>query len=777
MSIDVSGVSASTDGQNFGNGKRVRIPKCMPHHPEEVQWAKRKKGQAVEERCGECWKLVNRGFPGKSWEELLLRSQTSASFGKEYEEALRVMQSGVRSFIAEEFASTVRQEVVAEREYIVLSETDFRKRFAKSPQEAGVAMEEVQCESGEKVKGVLVLNPDMPHRRIRVRCVTGTVLEQKLQSPAEHYRPGQTHELKEWYERDLGKTLPVRLRRPMTLEELSAKMAEKPTEAVNEAAADQKQATSEEQAPQPEKESDSESEMAVVAAVALPSGAHASSKKPADKKVNKQKQRGKDKADTGEIRRRVASKRAVGDGSVTGSVAATDAKKPRSSAATARSGASQIGLGATSPRGQLEHDLRECLEKLNLHDILSGQPCRQGVYNANRKIEQAQKVERDSAETVNLKAHLQLVDSAELLSLKKIGTLSSAERQEKLEELMPHIDSPEDLPGAWQACIFTHRVKEMVLKTDSDLDAFCNCICSRHAGTMSCHQHMEDQSEESSRSPATNFSRKFLKALKHKVNRVQTNSPSALFWASSQTGTDLSKKWKIMIQVVFVVPSSQVSLWGSVCVCVSATLASLSVLPSVSVAGGRDVVCASPCLPGSNAFEWKAPMLHSLSLNEAEKGQLLLQTVVSYTLVPLMATAPKSLVGQLCSKIIATLSKDEKSAFAEIYKCAVTEVLDVCRYLLQLTDPSVSEDLSVINKISAAKNGVKLTVKRAVRQCPAYLQRETSLRETEVSRKLLLPQIDATMEMLSEASATWDVVGQAIHDLPRWEDRLPQGFA
>eukprot|EP00971_Amphidinium_carterae_P252473 5012224-Amphidinium_carterae.3 len=418
-----------------------------------------KKGKKV---CVDCPKLVARGFPGKTLEEVSLMCHSSANIQKEVQQALTVMHGAPKGFLPETFDHYSYMQLLCDREFIFLSEPEFEEMFSMTPARAGATVDEVELESGEKAKGVLVVNPSNPYLKITSRTVKGTALCEHLQTSDAQYRPSQTKELKAWYEKD-----------PTTVQGMRGQVAAA-KEAEAAAAADPAVADAQkEDTTQAEPEEDSEleeSEHENMALPALPSSSATVSKK--GKGRGKKRNSGSGSATQGVS---PAPKKVRMTGKQSSKLSVRDGKSAAGS--VAHSAISSIGIPSSgSPSCKLRAELMEYVERLDLQTVLDGNSNGNLRNILKRKLEALDKQHQGSAEAINSAAHLQLVNSAFKLTAKSMFSINAQERSQLLAEVMPHVANPEELNGAWQSCIFTHTIKDRALTTTADIEWFCGLL-------------------------------------------------------------------------------------------------------------------------------------------------------------------------------------------------------------------------------------------------------------------------------------------------------------
>eukprot|EP00971_Amphidinium_carterae_P325207 6455367-Amphidinium_carterae.2 len=439
------------------------------HLLQEVEF---KKGKKV---CVDCPKLVARGFPGKTLDEVVLLCQTSPNVQKEVQQALSVMHGATKSFLPETFENYVYMQLLCDREHLLLSEAEFEHMFDITASRAGATIDEIELENGEKVKGVLIVNPNNPYLKITTRTVKGTALCEHLQTADAQYRPSQTKELQSWYQKDLLKLRPKGLQHPMTVaamrgQVVAAKAAEEAAASAPAVAATEEAGNTEpaEQQDDPD-DDDDDSEPDNMALPALPSSSAPVSKK--GKGRGEKRSIGGSTPAVSPVKKKV---RMVGKQSSKASV-----KDGKSVAGSAYSAFSSIGgnsQSSSSPSCKLRAELMEYVQRLDLQTILDGRSNGNLRHILKRKLVALDKQYQGTAEAVNSQAHLQLVNSAFKLTAKNMFTIDAKLRTQYLEEVMPHVANPEELNGDWQSSIFTHTIKERAIATTEDIQWFCGLL-------------------------------------------------------------------------------------------------------------------------------------------------------------------------------------------------------------------------------------------------------------------------------------------------------------
>ena len=144
---------------------------------QETSWAKknRKTGEAVESRCLMCYSTCARAFPHLSWETLIARVKTSATFGREVSQALRSASSGSKAtgtYTPEEVKMQATVGYMVEQEYVLYSTQEFEDLFEVKPTEAGVAVEKFFDQFGQEFDAVAVSDSSCK-RKLRVFSLHG----------------------------------------------------------------------------------------------------------------------------------------------------------------------------------------------------------------------------------------------------------------------------------------------------------------------------------------------------------------------------------------------------------------------------------------------------------------------------------------------------------------------------------------------------------------------------------------------------------------------------
>ena len=358
--------------------------------------------------------------------------------------------------------------------------------YGRHPKDvAGVVSEYVTLETGEQVKGVVCLDPSQPFRRIIATHSMGTSLAEKLTQPSQEYRVDQAKDLATWYESDLLRSRPVSVG---DLKELVQK-----AEAAEASAREQPPA---EKAPdvklEVKAESDSEGpdENVHTADMLLPTERLQISKgKGKGKKQAKVRVGGK--SDAPSPKRRRSSKATFGDCAATmaeaqvAPVGSTPGNGDMASQAKGRlaagSVAGSIAGSVSSKLDQLEAQAEKYVHLLSLKDVLAGDMNRNN-YNIAMRVEKALRNNHKGSHVgVELKAHLNLVDAAVLLSPANIHSLSKTDFEKYASDILPMV-AVEDIPRAFMIPCVTKVAKETSVSSASALDEWVEMVIPGEKG-------------------------------------------------------------------------------------------------------------------------------------------------------------------------------------------------------------------------------------------------------------------------------------------------------
>ena len=161
-------------------------------------------------------------YPGESWESLALKLSTNVAAHKEFALALKVAAGHKpKDFLAQSFATDKALELCTEQAYIIVSEKDFLTKYGIQPAFIpGLQLDNFETESGT-VRGIAVVDPENPHRRLIVRRRIGTHLNTVMLNGSEQVRPEQGTALAAWYEPDALRTRAASVQKGWTLESLA----------------------------------------------------------------------------------------------------------------------------------------------------------------------------------------------------------------------------------------------------------------------------------------------------------------------------------------------------------------------------------------------------------------------------------------------------------------------------------------------------------------------------------------------------------------------------
>ena len=489
------------------------------------KWAKRtKRGECKGSACLECT-LIQRSFPGYTWESLIAKSETAEPFSKEVEAARRMLRGTVKpSWADQEFHTADWVHISMEKSYDFWSVSDFEEKFHMRPQDADVEVVEIQDENGRVECGVIMKDEQNPQKKLKVSWGFGSTLDTTLLKGGSALRAEQPTDLQTWYNADMLRSRPAPLQakpkpqaRPLTQDEMKARVAKAKETMLQEAKAAE-QAAAPKQAALPaaaqpvaalEEEEDSYSEPEFDPASCLPSeqARRGKGKGKGNRNQNKRdKPRGRppsaSSAGQDGTRRRVCSKRSFAPSATpaasssvataTGQEAAlggdpVDSRRPAASERSrsplnARSVATKATTSAQSqsPTERLRGQVAKYLVDVRLDKLVLGQKLGSETSIARRILSACEARPADlGAEAVELRGHLQLSEVAAELAINKMNKIPSKERVKMLHQLWPHMEAH---PPAWCANIFLLYIREFTFNGQDDISKWLECVSPLREG-------------------------------------------------------------------------------------------------------------------------------------------------------------------------------------------------------------------------------------------------------------------------------------------------------
>ena len=418
-----------------------------------TDWARvtKRRGSAVGNACRTCMSIANT-YPSLSFEGVVARCKTNDQFREEVKAAAEVCRKRKAGDFQEENLTTSEDYYVkVERELVFMSLTEFEKHFRIKASEVNqLNIIELPCESGKIERGILLMSPQAPWRRVTVGKLSGSELRGQMLSSSQQLRPQQGRDLQEWYQGEVARTVAQRSLREVAPSETQIQ------EWI--AAAEPRQQQQQQQQQLLE-------EQGVAALPPLQAGAVEHVADEDDEEVwqadapaarlllqggKDGKKGGKNKGGKGSKSNKGGSKNGGGKGgydvrSASGR-SASGSVRDRS-----RSGERSVKT-RTSPKGKLESQALKYMEVLKPEKIAEGICMGRDVFQASR-VAHALEQSNPGAECVSLRAHIDFCRKAELLSPAKIMTLPPSELQQTMEEVLPQLEQhPEELRAGILRC-------------------------------------------------------------------------------------------------------------------------------------------------------------------------------------------------------------------------------------------------------------------------------------------------------------------------------------
>ena len=167
---------------------------------EAGRWAKTKRGTPKDTRCAACAQ-VSKAFPTESWESLCAKAGTNAEFGHLVAECRRVvLGEKEKTFLSQAVDSEQRLEVAVSKQYLFISEPDFRTRYGVDGQKLHLPSEYLKNEVGVWVKGFVLQDPADagPFRKITVTCRSGHGVSTALMNRDQQLYQDQAEQTMAW---------------------------------------------------------------------------------------------------------------------------------------------------------------------------------------------------------------------------------------------------------------------------------------------------------------------------------------------------------------------------------------------------------------------------------------------------------------------------------------------------------------------------------------------------------------------------------------------------
>ena len=386
------------------------------------------------------------------------------------------VHTGVRknTFIKESFTDNSGLIVEVESIFWLMPEHVFESRFGAKPKDLGVGLDIVKNEWGTEDRGVLIQDDGAPHpgwKRVTFKRVSGTNLSKFIVHAEDQLRASQGQDVGQWYEADLCKSRPPGCRPGLCEADLALLVEKKKkekadrtamTEAVAELDVPTSLANAEKQKDDSDEAEDSDGE---IYRVSLPSGkAKAKSKgrgrppsSPAAKPASKKRAASATSAGSSTeppTKKRLSSKTSPHKAAAA-SVRADDAQSVAGSALSSSTKKTRTNPSPASKANEVE----KYQGLLDLAQIMSGANLGHHYNNAKRKLQSWVEGhdESQSAEYISLASHVQCTEKAMKVTPSTMSSLSVAELDQILEELMPMVDE-EALSGSFFCAVLMAKL-------------------------------------------------------------------------------------------------------------------------------------------------------------------------------------------------------------------------------------------------------------------------------------------------------------------------------
>ena len=439
-------------------------------------------------RCKTCDKVLVEGYPGVSADEAKLKFNTDSLFKRDFLGAVSVVEKKKpKNFAPSFFEASSSTSTTVERSFIFMEPPDFEKRFGIDPKRAQIPVDTLVDDAGRRVSGILMVDPDCPHRRVRVPYKLETALSEKLLQPEACMRAMQGKDLQSYYDCDAQKHRPAGVKNPLTIEELQGMVkeavaaAEKAATAPNEEPESAKNPTEGMEVEEQEQEEEDED---------APQGVLLPSEKVRQEKEKKRGRDGRGRP-AGKGSKKGKGSASAGPASLRHSLKPVSPSKQNllrltrtSSHDNTRSTSSQIddaestggltyvtnldesgakrrksmsGTSSASVAGTSDSAVEKYVEKLSIADILAGKKMGNELSFARRAWKAMP--DKDVA-GLPLKTHIDLAEDAAKIAADKLQTINPDERDAICKKVLSTM-SPKDLPPAFCSAYTAAIAKEM----------------------------------------------------------------------------------------------------------------------------------------------------------------------------------------------------------------------------------------------------------------------------------------------------------------------------
>ena len=481
--------------------------------------------------------VLTESFKGTEWDAMRIRIETSEDAKQTFFSARAVfVGTKARTFLPEQYAFQNSLRLLMEKSYIVMSEAQFEQEFGTSARSVkGLTIEQFTTETGESMRGIVLADPAEPFLKLKAQYTQETNRQDMLLEARRQLRPGESHTVAQWYEKDLLRQRPAGVKLSLNhkqvkemiektrLEEAAAAAsAADAASAANAASGAQSApaagdveesanaAKQEEEAAQDSDETDVDEDLVRASAIPQSGQAKGKGKKGGGKGKEKRRrererephrQAGIPKAKAPRLAAPKAISRSaevaaggVESQSADPAVAASEpqrlapprstisvASSSRGSPKTARSSRISRPFAGSPKFAQLAEQAERYLRSCNLPRILDGHAEGTWFNNTWRIINALEKKRPACAEAVQLRAAYNLAYGAASLGPASLHNLDSEKLKSLSEEVLPQVPANE-LGGSFQEAWISRHLKDCKLTSMKDIEHLVDTVLLGSSG-------------------------------------------------------------------------------------------------------------------------------------------------------------------------------------------------------------------------------------------------------------------------------------------------------
>ena len=443
----------------------------------------------MEMKCLPCALAHVRAFGTYTWEEIVVKMSTNTEFASWFKMAKELLAEKAHlesttkssSFQPESVEDIGRFSVTCWKEYLFVSDAEFKSKYGLSVTEAGYKPEVITSERGECLSGVLIETADSPHRKVSLMHSQETSLSRSLHSSAAQVRPKQGSDLATAYNTQVLKSLPGGFTKPLSFACIAEQVARKKEEKENPPPKPAPQVLVVEEPPKPEPELEEKEEEAealmhagassflALSGSRLPGSAQAKGKSRGRPRTQKEEKPEKGPSSDAAKRQRRGSAQATHSSLRAESVSAAAASKvkempaPASVAGSSHRSRSPRGSSKTtakSPSEKLLGSIAKYTQCLSFSRVLA-EDLHQDMHQARRILDAVATKEALAAEWVSFQTFVNERELALTLSADALHKLPRAERQEKLAEF-EKILGDEAPPQTWCVAVLGCYLRDLL---------------------------------------------------------------------------------------------------------------------------------------------------------------------------------------------------------------------------------------------------------------------------------------------------------------------------